>query len=113
MRKPEIDILIGVPPALMLILREFAAGADWADTRRRVRTIVPDLREQSFAFESQNLTQTKRVEPGSLDIHLHGALDLLSGDGCLVPDCRIAAAERLARSVGLIADRAWITDHLS
>jgi hypothetical protein len=30
-----------------------------------------------------------------------------------MPKCRIAAAERLARSFGLIADQVWLTDHLS
>lgn len=113
MRKREIDEIPTAPPALLLMLREFAAGAKWEDVRKRIKAIVPDLKEQSFAFESQNVSRSEPLDPTSFDVHLHGALDLLSGDVCVMPKCRVAAAERLARSFGLIADQVWLTDHLS
>src|SRR5437868_458187 len=113
MPKREIGELATAPPALVLMLREFASGADWDGIRKRIRAIIPDLREQSFAFESENVTRSEPSVPTSFDVHLDGALDLLSGRSCVALECRIAAAERLARSVGLIADRVWLTDHLS
>jgi hypothetical protein len=57
--------------------------------------------------------QTALRDRSKLDFHLHGALDLLSGDGCSAFPCRLKAADRIARSVGLIADRIWITDTIS
>ena len=113
MPKREIGEIPTAPPALLLMLREFASGAKWKDIRKRIKAIVPDLKEQSFGFESQNLSRAEPLKPTSFDVHLHGALDLLSGDICVMPKCRIAAAERLARSFGLIADQVWLTDHLS
>lgn len=71
------------------------------------------MKEQSLAFESQNVARTEPRSPLRFEVHPHGALDLLSGNGCIDLNCRIAAAERLARSLGLIADRVWLTDHLS
>jgi hypothetical protein len=113
MRKRDIDEIPSAPPALLLMLREFASGAKWEDVRKRIKAIVPDLKEQSFGFESQNVSRSEPPRPTSFDVHLHGALDLLSGNGCVAPECRVAAAERLARSIGLIADQVWLTDHLS
>jgi len=95
------------------MLREFAPGAKWEDVRKRIKAIVPDLKEQSFGFESQNVSRSEPPRPTSFDVHLHGALDLLSGNGCVAPKCRVAASERLTRSIGLIADQVWLTDHLS
>lgn len=113
MPKREIGEIRTAPPALLLMLREFAAGTDWDSVRKRIRAIVPDLRDQSFAFESQNISRPESSTPTSFDVHLDGALDLLSGRTCVALECRIAAAEQLARSVGLIADWVWLTDHLS
>ncbi len=96
------------------MLREFAPSRTWAEARRRVRSILPDLREQSSAFDLANVSRTEdKARRLSFDVHLHGALDVLSGQGCVHFQCRVAAAERLARSVGLVADRVWLTDHLS
>ena len=38
---------------------------------------------------------------------------MFSGQGCRSLNCREQAANSLVRSVGLIADRVWISDHLS
>ena len=112
MRKREIDEIPTAPPALLLMLGEFASGAKWEDVRKWIKAIVSDLKEQSFAFEPQNVSRSEPLDPISFDVHLHGALDLLSRDVCVMPKCRVAA-ERLARSFGLIADQEWLTDHLS
>lgn len=109
----EIDDLPSVPPALLLMLQEFSPGRDWHDVRKRIRASLRDMKDQSLAFESQNVARTEPASPLRFEVHPHGALDLLSGSGCVDLSCRIVAAERLARSLGLIADRVWLTDHLS
>jgi len=109
----EPDELPAVPPALLLIWQDFAAGHEWHEIRKRIRAGLKDFKDQSLAFESQSVAREDPVDFRRFEIHLHGALDLMSGDGCVALDCRVAAAERLARSLGLIADRIWLTDHLS
>ncbi|MBI1752414.1 MAG: hypothetical protein HY014_06840 [Acidobacteria bacterium] len=113
MRKHKFPVIPTAPPAFLLIARQFGIGGDWVEIRKRIRGMISDLREQSFGFEMENIKRSDRNDLTSFDIHLHGALDLLSGQGCQAADCRIAAAKRLARSVGLIADRVWLTDYLS
>ena len=113
MKKLDIDEIPFAPPALILMLREFAPGREWHEVRKRIRTAFRDIREQSWAFESGNLSRSEPASANRFEIHPHGALNLLSGHGCMEPNCRIAAAERLARSLCLIADRVWLTDHLS
>ncbi len=113
-RRATLEELPGAPPALLLMLREFAPGRSWTETRKRIRGLLGDLRDQSMAFDLGNVARAEdKGRHSSFDIHLHGALDVLSGQGCIHFPCRVAAAERLARSVGLIADRVWLTDHLS
>lgn len=109
----EPDDFPNVPPALLLMLQEFSADGAWADIRKRIRGSLREMKDQSFAFEAQNVVRADEVDPNRFEVHPHGALDLLSGAGCIALDCRVAAAERLARSIGLIADRVWLTDYLS
>lgn len=109
----EVDDLPTVPPALVLMLQEFARGRDWSDIRRRIRAAVRDMKDQSLAFERHNVARLEPYSANRFEIHPHGALDLLTGHGCIALDCRVAAANRLARSLGLIADRVWLTDLLS
>jgi hypothetical protein len=109
----EIDDLPLAPPALLLMLQQFAPGLDWHEVRKRIRACLRDMKEQSLAFESQSMARAEPPSPLRFEVHPHGALDLLSEHGCTDLNCRIAAAERLARSLGLIADRVWLTDHLS
>lgn len=109
----ELDDLPTVPPALLLMLREFARSTEWAVVRKNIRAALRDMKDQSLVFEGQNVSRSEPPDVRRFEIHPHGALDLLSGDGCMDLNCRISAAERLARSLGLIADRVWLTDHLS
>src|SRR5450631_1640344 len=109
-----IEDLPDVPPALLLLVRETVQCNSWGQMRKRIKDMLRELRDQSEAYV---LASVKRegYQKSELrfEIHLHGALDLLSGEGCIDPGCRFAAADRLARSVGLIADRVWLTDLLS
>lgn len=110
----KIVDLPDVPPALWLLLTEVARSTSWNDSRKRIRSILPILRDQSenFVFDSAKRLNYNR-NPTKFDIHMHGSLDLLAGQGCMDLECRLQAANRLARSVGLIADRVWLSDTLS
>lgn len=109
----DLDALGNVPPALLLIWSDFAAGHEWRDIRKRIRAGLRDFKDQSLAFESRNVAREEPVDVRRFEVHPHGALDLMSGDGCIALDCRVAAAKRVARSLGLFADRIWLTDHVS
>lgn len=109
-----IEGLPDVPPALLLLLHEMAGCESWEDMRRRVKSMLRDLRDQSEAFENKQISRASDAKSSlRFEIHLHGAMDLLARQGCRYLRCRISAAERIARSVGLIADRVWLTDLLT
>lgn len=111
---PMIEALPDVPPALLLLEQEFSKYKSWQDLRRRVKGMLRDLRDQSEVFASEHPIRSDNSRNLSrFEVHLHGGLDLLLRRGCLSPKCRIEAANRIARSVGLIADRVWLTDLLS
>lgn len=105
-----IEDLPDVPPALMLILRELASQDSLVKMRRRVKEMLPDLRDQSEAYQIHTIEKSRDEKHNHFDIHLHGALNILSGQGCSELPCRVDAADRIARSVGLLADRVWLTD---
>ena len=106
-----IEDLPDVPPALMLILRELASQDSRVKMRRRVKEMLPDLRDQSEAYQIHTLEKSRDdIKHNHFDIHLHGALNLLAGQGCSELPCRVDAADRIARSVGFLADRVWLTD---
>lgn len=106
-----IEDLPDVPPALVLLLREFPHCSSWDDMRKRVSEMLGELRDQSEIFESNQISRpTDSRASGRFEIHLHGATDLLSQRGCPEFRCRVAAAKKISRSVGLIADRVWLTD---
>lgn len=103
-----------IPPAVLLLLDAVSSSNSWSDARKRIRQLLPELGIQSSVFELQNTRRDEqRPKGGFFEVHLHGALDPLGGQGCIDPSCRLQAADRLARSVGLIADRIWLTDTLS
>ncbi|MGZ4995069.1 MAG: hypothetical protein ACXWMO_11195 [Syntrophales bacterium] len=109
-----IEDLPEIPPALFLLLQELAQSGSWKDMRLRVKGMLRDLRDQSEVFEEQNIERNSDSKQSlRFEVHLHGALDLLNERGCRSPDCRFQVADRIARSVGLIADRIWLNDTLS
>lgn len=104
----------GVPPAVPLLLSEVALAKTWEDARRRVKSLLKELAVQSESYLNSDLDiKPASQNPTQLNIHLHGALDLFTGGGCSELPCRLEAADRLARSVGLIADEIWLTDTFS
>lgn len=109
-----IEDLPDIPPALSLLFQELSQSGSWKDMRLRVKGMLRDLRDQSEVFEEKNIERNNdSKQPLRFEVHLHGALDLLNEAGCRSPDCRSQAADRIARSVGLIADRVWLTDLLT
>ena len=105
-----IEELPNVPPALSLIVQEIASQDSWTNMRRRLKEMLPDLRDQSEAYLIHAQEESDDAKSTHFDIHLHGALNLLAGQGCSELPCRVDAADRIARSVGLLADRVWLTD---
>jgi hypothetical protein len=73
--------------------------------------MLRELRVVSEEYEQRALVDTREVaDPRLFSVHIHGALDPFSRAGCQEFNCRAARADRLARSVGLIADQVWLTD---
>lgn len=109
-----LEDLPDVPPGLALIANEVSPGDTPETLQKKIVSMFPDLREQSENFiETQNSRETDRDPGNRFEVHLHGGLDPLSGMGCVALPCRLSAATRIARSVGLIADRVWLTDRFS
>jgi hypothetical protein len=109
-----IEDLPDIPPALTLLFQELSQFSSLKDMRLRVKDMLRDLRDQSEVFEEKNIERNSDSKQSlRFEVHLHGALDLLNEQGCGSPDCRFQVADRIARSVGLIADRVWLSDTLS
>lgn len=110
-----LEDLPDVPPAVLLLLVAFAESSSWEDCRKRIKSMLKDLRDQSIAYEEHRLqNEPAKASPLQFDVHLHGGLDLFAGAGtCSDLACRMQVADRLCRSMGLIADRIWLTDLLT
>lgn len=109
-----LEDLQDVPPALPLLLQIYSKSKSWDNWRRNIRAVLPDLRVQSQEFIVQSAArQNYTRDPMLYEVHLHGGLDILTVHGCIDPKCKIEAAKRIVRSVGLIADRVWLTDNIS
>ncbi|SFU24693.1 hypothetical protein [Paraburkholderia aspalathi] len=109
----SIEELDHIPPAIPLLISEvFAKSKDWHVARRRLKEMLPELKRQSEIYEVSAASRTRvSAAPGSLAVYLDGGLDLFSEDqGCQAIGCRVEAAKRLTRSIGLIADTIWLTD---
>lgn len=109
-----IEDLPDVPPVLVLLREELSRCSSLEEMRARVNDMLPELRDQAEVFERRQVDRgSDSKQSGRFEVHLDGELDLLAGRGCLDLRCRLAAAQRIAQSVGLVADRVWITDLLT
>lgn len=112
-----VEDLPDVPPAVLLLFSEiYAKCANWDDARKSLRALLPELKAQSLAYDVQRFDEgQKNSGQSEFDIHLDGALNFFSSSptACQDVQCRVLAAERTARSIGLIADRMWVTDYLT
>ncbi len=110
-----IENLPDVPPAVPLLLFEvLSKGKDWDDSRRRLKALLPELKDQSEAYELASVQSRIPADPRRLEVYLDGGLNLLNREaGCNALECRRSAAIHLARSIGLMADTVWLTDYLT
>ncbi|MGY6237172.1 hypothetical protein ACW910_06535 (plasmid) [Burkholderia ambifaria] len=91
-----------IPFAIPLLITEvFAKSKDWTEARKRLREVLPDLKQQSVAYAGSAVGYSREpATPGSLDIYLDGGLDLFNEDkSCRALSCRQEAARRLTRSI--------------
>ncbi|MFZ6747205.1 hypothetical protein ACO0LC_28650 [Undibacterium sp. JH2W] len=110
-----LEDLPDVPPAVCLLVTAYTESSNWTHLRKIIKSMMKDLRDQSVAYEINSFSKTP-IKASSLqfDVHLHGGLDLFDGSGaCADLVCRLQAADRLIRSMGLISDRIWLTDTIS
>ncbi len=103
-----------VSPTIQLLVNEVSKCESWIDARKRIRAVLPELKILARSFRGYTPSEIAALRsPQVFDIHLHGALDVVSRHGCETLQCRINSADRIARSVGLIADRVWLTDTIT
>ncbi len=110
-----VEDMPDVPPAVILLLAAHAESKSWVDLRKTIKVMLKDLQEQSIAYEISNHTLVPaQANPLHFEVHLHGGMDPFDGSaGCSDLACRLQGMDRIARSMGLIADRVWITDLIS
>lgn len=109
-----IDELPHVPPALIMLYHELAGEKSWEKMRKKLKGMLKDLRDQSEGFFQYQVEHARSDSSfHEFEVHLNGEMDLLTDAGCQELPCRVAAAERISRSMGLIADRVWLTDLLT
>lgn len=106
----ELDF---VPPTLSMLMEVLSESKTIPVMRKQIRGMFGDLRDQSEAYLSRDGAFETGTIKGGFQVHLHGALDLLSGQGCQEFRCKVSAAERIAQTFGLFADKLWMTDSLS
>jgi hypothetical protein len=113
----NLDDLSDVPPVVMLLYSEvYAKSEGWEHARKLLKGLLPELKTQSLAYDVMPFGSNEAALPhGEFDIHLDGALNVFqrSPAGCADPVCRVEAAQSIARSMGLVADRLWVTDLLT
>lgn len=100
-----------VPWALPLLVNEIPI-TNYKDALRRLKDLLPDLRVQSEAYLSAvHSRPSAEPSPTTFSVHLHGGMDTFAGHGaCPGFACRVSQAERIVRSMGVIADQVWFTD---
>lgn len=110
-----LEGLQDVPPAVVLLLTEVAVAPDYVSARKRLKTLLPELRRQSEVYEAESqISPRVPSAPGKFAVYMDGGLNLFDGDvGCREITCRQGAAMRLVRSIGLFADTIWITDFIT
>lgn len=105
-----------IPPAILLLVTEVALKSlDLNEARTNLIRLLPELKVQSRFYQESGMSPTPtNGEPTDLNIFTDGALNLFDGRiGCRDLACRIEAAKRLVRSLGLLGDTVWLTDYLT
>lgn len=105
-----------IPPAIFLLITEVALKSPSPyDARANLKRLLPELKVQSRFYQEQSISHAPPPGlPTDLRIFADGALNLFDERiGCAYLTCRIEAAKRFVRSLGLLGDTVWITDYLT
>jgi hypothetical protein len=101
------------PPAVQILLKELR-GVDQDGIHKRVRQLLPDLKQQAEHSLSQYIDFENKPERGEFVWTLPPDLDPLTGEHkCNAPSCRIHTTNQVAKLIALYADSAYIPDHIS
>lgn len=111
----DVD-LNSIPPAILLLITEVALKSPTPDDAWvNLRKLLPELKVQSRFYQENSLGPTPiSGSPRDLKIFADGALNLFDERiGCADLRCRVEAAKKLVRSLGLLGDTVWLTDYLT
>lgn len=110
------DAAPGLPPAVALLLNEDFPLDDRARARRRLRSMVKEVKEQvlSVPLEPASFYPSEEQDPRVFRVFMDGGLDIFSRNGaCLSLSCRFEYALQIARSVALMSDGVWFRDYFT
>ena len=104
-----------VPPVVPLLIFEvYAKSGDYDESRKRLKALLPELKAQSEVYRIESVGRYGSAKATGMDVYLDGGLNLFTGNGaCQAWTCRQQQANRIARSIGLIADTIWVTDYFT
>jgi hypothetical protein len=106
----------GIPPAVALLLNEEFSLLERTQARRKLRGMIRELKDQTLAQPESYLFERPEPDtnPTRFRVFMDGGLDLFSRAGaCSQLPCRLSYADQIARSVALMADDVWFTDHIT
>lgn len=88
---------------------------DRVAARKRLRGMMKDLKAQvAVTLDSYDFERGVVSSPLEFSAYADSGLDLFGGQGaCQSFDCRMAYANRFARSFGLLADKSYLTDAIT
>ncbi|MBS3018324.1 hypothetical protein DJFAAGMI_01056 [Comamonas sp. PE63] len=106
----------GIPPSIPLVYEHVFSRAfgDYQKCITLLKELIPVLQEQSRYFSIERLNSDNNSNYNNFKIYADSGLDILDPRAnCINLNCRIEASNRLAKSLGLIADKFYITDHIT
>lgn len=105
-----IDPSPGVPPHLALLLNEKFDLDNFAQSRKKLKGMLPDLVDQVRISPPERIIDLGE-DPNIFRVVMSGGLDLFSGQGsCQDLRCRIFYADQISRSIALMADQVTMHD---
>jgi hypothetical protein len=100
-----------IPAPVSVLLDTRLNADDRAGSRRILRGMMRDLRDQAVAASEQYETDPTKHDPTQFTVYPESGLDLFSHEGaCERLRCRLGYVDRFARSLGLLADRIVLSD---
>lgn len=100
----------GLPAHIAFLLNEPFPFDDLARTRKKLREILRELRDQA-ELACRNWSDIAKGKSDRFVVVMNGGLDLFGQEGaCFELRCRIANGEQIARSIALMADEVVMHD---